>query len=132
MQKLTIETHDTKGVIDITEEVNEVIHKEDFEAGVCHVFVMHTTAAISTADLDPGTDQDMLDAYTALIPKLNYRHPHNPAHVADHILATLIGPSVSVPVQDGELVLGTWQRIVLFELDGPRSRQVMITLTAGI
>jgi secondary thiamine-phosphate synthase enzyme len=108
MQKLTIETHDTKEVIDITEEVNKVIGKKNFEAGVCHIFVMHTTAALSTADLDPGTDQDMLDAYTALIPKLNYRHPHNPANAADHILATLIGPSVNLPVQDGELVLGTW------------------------
>ena len=130
MQKLTIETHNTKEVIDITEDVNEVIHKGKFNAGICHVFVMHTTAAISTADLDPGTDQDMLDAYTALIPKPNYRHPHNPAHAADHILATLIGPSVSIPVEQGELVLGTWQRVVLFELDGRRSRQIMVTLTS--
>ncbi|MGH7245649.1 MAG: YjbQ family protein, partial [Candidatus Levyibacteriota bacterium] len=85
------------------------------------------TVALTTADLDPGTDLDMLDAFEEMIPKLNYRHPHDPSHVPDHILASVIGPSVSIPVENGELVLGTWQRIVLVELDGPRERNVKIS-----
>ena len=97
--------------------------------GLCSVFVTHTTAAITTADLDPGTDLDMLDAFTTMIPDLDYRHPHDPAHAPDHILATLVGPSVTVPVENGRLVLGTWQRVVLFEFDGPRNRQVVVSLT---
>jgi secondary thiamine-phosphate synthase enzyme len=58
------------------------------------------------------------------VPKLQYRHPHDPSHVPDHILSTLIGASLAVPVEKGKLALGTWQRIVLFEFDGPRERTV--------
>jgi secondary thiamine-phosphate synthase enzyme len=92
--------------------------------------VLHTTAALTTADLDPGTDLDMLDAFEAMIPKLRYRHPHNPAHVGDHILSTLIGTSITQPVESGQLVLGTWQRIILVELDGPREREIVLTFLA--
>lgn len=94
--------------------------------GVCHLVVLHTTAAMTTADLDPGTDLDMLDAFELLVPKLNFRHPHNPAHAPDHILSALIGTSVTLMVENGALVLGTWQRVVLVELDGPRTREVVI------
>jgi len=90
--------------------------------------VLHTTAGLTTADLDPGTDLDMLDAFEAMIPKLRYRHPHNPAHVPDHILSALIGTSASVPFSGGKMLLGTWQRVVLVELDGPREREVVVTL----
>ena len=128
MQTITISTRHNKQVIDITETINRLIAEQGFKDGLCNVFITHTTAALTTADLDPGTDLDMLDAFTTMIPKLNYRHPHNPAHVPDHILATMIGPSVTLPVQAGRLVLGTWQRVVLFEFDGPRQRQVVVSL----
>jgi len=82
---------------------------------------------LTTADLDPGTDLDLLDAFDAIIPKLNYRHPHDPTHVPDHILSSLIGTSLLLPVKDGEPLLGEWQRIVLMECDGPRTRQIAIT-----
>ncbi len=131
MHRLSVRTGERKQVIDITAVVGDLLRQEDFSDGLCHVFVTHTTAAISTADLDPGTDLDMLDAFTAMVPQLQYRHPHNPAHAPDHILATMLGPSVTVPVEGGRLVLGVWQRIVLFEFDGPRERQVCVTL-AGV
>jgi secondary thiamine-phosphate synthase enzyme len=123
MKKLTIKTEQKKQVIDITDQVQKLIEKDD---GLINLFVLHTTAALTTADLDPGTDLDMLDAFEAMMPKFNYRHPHNPQHVTDHILSSIIGPSVSVPVGKRKLVLGTWQRIVLVELDGPRQREVLI------
>ena len=88
--------------------------------------VLHTTAALTTADLDPGTDLDMLDAFELLIPKLNFRHPHDPSHTPDHILSALIGTSITLLVENRKLVLGTWQRVVLVELDGPRTREVAI------
>jgi secondary thiamine-phosphate synthase enzyme len=96
---------------------------------MCHLFVLHTTAALTIADLDPGTDLDLLDAFDALIPKLEYRHPHDPSHVSDHILSSLIGPSLSVPVEDGDLLLGEWQRIILVEFDGPRDRQIVLSFS---
>jgi secondary thiamine-phosphate synthase enzyme len=66
-----------------------------------------------------------------MIPKLKYRHPHNPEHAPDHILASLVGPSVTVPVDGGRLVLGTWQRVVLVEFDGPRERELILSLIGG-
>lgn len=125
MHKLSIKTHAKREIVDITDEVQSALKTD--KSGVCHLTVLHTTAALTTADLDPGTDLDMLDAFNALIPKLRYRHPHDPEHVPDHILSALIGTSVTQPVEKGKLVLGTWQRIVLVELDGPRSRNVVVS-----
>jgi secondary thiamine-phosphate synthase enzyme len=132
MFKITVDTEKKDQVLDITRQVQEALADNDCAGdGVCHIFIAHTTAALTTADLDPGTDLDMLDAFRALMPDLEYRHPHNPSHAPDHILATLLGPSVTVPVQAGKLVLGTWQRVVLFEFDGPRDRTVVINVNCG-
>jgi secondary thiamine-phosphate synthase enzyme len=128
---MTIETSKQKQVIDITNKVQDTVSKENMQNGLCNVFVLHTTAAVTTADLDPGTDLDYLDALAQMVPQLNFRHPHNPSHFPDHLLASLIGPSISVPVQNGELVLGVWQRIVLFEFDGPRQRDLHITTVSS-
>jgi secondary thiamine-phosphate synthase enzyme len=87
---------------------------------------MHTTAAITAADLDPGTDEDFLDFLEGIVPKQQWRHPHNPEHAPDHLLSSVIGPGVTVPVKSGKLQLGTWQRIILVELDGPRERHVEV------
>lgn len=121
--ELTISTNQNRQVVDITDEVQQRVSGD---VRACVVFVAHTTCAVTTADLDPGTDLDLLDAVWEMIPKLNYRHPHNPAHVPAHLASSVIGPSVTVPVQDGKLVLGTWQRIVLVELDGPRERKLVV------
>lgn len=125
MQNLPITTHKKKEIVDITDEVERLLENNK-EVSVCFLFVKHTTAALTTADLDPGTDLDMLDAFEAMIPKLAYRHPHNPSHVPDHILSSIIGTSVAIPVSNGKLDLGTWQRVVLVELDGPREREIIL------
>src|SRR6202040_4125256 len=117
MQRLAIKTRKKREVLDITDNV-EALLKNSQGTGICNLFILHTTAALTTADLDPGTDLDMLDAFEAMIPKLHYRYPHNPAHVPDHILSALIGTSLALPVNRGDLVLGTWQRVVLMEFDG--------------
>lgn len=124
MKQLSIQTEEPKQVVDITAQVRESL---DGKSGICHVFATHTTCAISTADLDPGTDQDYLNAGWEMIPKLKYVHPHDPSHVPAHILSTFIGPGVTIPVAEGDLKLGTWQRIVLLEFDGPRDRNVNVT-----
>lgn len=127
--ELVVKTSQKRQVVDITDKVNEEIAKQNFKDGLCNLFLTHTTAALTTADLDPGTDQDYLDAFEEIIPKLNYQHPHDPVHTPDHILSTLIGTSLTLPVENGQLVLGTWQRVVLIEFDGPRDRQVVLSFT---
>lgn len=127
MDKLRIETRKAKEVLDVTNEVNALLAQSNRREGLCHLFLLHTTAALTTADLDPGTDQDMLDALAAMAPRLRYRHPHDPEHAPDHILSSLIGPALTVPVRNGYLVLGTWQRVVLVELSGPRPREICVS-----
>ena len=127
MHRLTIKTHKKREIVDITEQLESHLWKQyGDKTGVCQLVVLHTTAALTTADLDPGTDLDMLDAFEHLIPKLQYRHPHNPAHAPDHILSTLIGTSLALMLDRGLLLLGTWQRVVLIELDGPREREIVL------
>ena len=130
MKTTTIRTRKKDEVVDITETVEASLQEMKAGDGVCMVFAAHTTCAITTADLDPGTDLDLLDALRHLLPKLSYRHPHDPSHTPDHILSSLIGPSVTVPYTNGRLMLGTWQRIILVELDGPRQRTVHIASMA--
>ena len=122
--ELAIQTEKERQVIDVTDEIKKLVGPD---TSLVTVFVAHTTCAVTTADLDPGTDLVCLEPVWEMIPKLKYRHPHNPAHVPAHLASSIIGPSVTVPVKDGKLVLGTWQRIILVELDGPRDRQLVIT-----
>jgi secondary thiamine-phosphate synthase enzyme len=131
VQKLTFKTRKQREVVDLTDRIQSQLRDHHANvSGICHLFILHTTAALTTADLDPGTDLDMLDAFAAMVPKLRYRHPHNPAHVPDHILSAMIGTSVALPFERGQLMLGTWQRIILIELDGPRERAVVVTVAA--
>jgi len=125
MKTITVATRKKDQVVDITDAVTSFVRKEaERESGVCVAFAAHTTCALTTADLDPGTDLDILQALRKVLPQMTYRHPHDPDHTPDHILATIIGPSVTIPFDQRELALGTWQRIILIELDGPRHRTV--------
>ena len=130
MLRFTVNTHKKRKVVDITGQIENHLEGASVQTGVCNLLVLHTTAALTTADLDPGTDLDMLDAFEAMVPKLRYRHPHNPAHVGDHIMSALIGTSVSLPFEKRKLLLGTWQRVVLVELDGPRQRELVLSILA--
>ena len=130
MQRFSVRTRKKREILDLTEVIEGQLGNGHAQAGICHLLVLHTTAALTTADLDPGTDLDMLDAFEAMMPKLRYRHPHNPSHVPDHILSALIGTSLSLPFENRKLVLGPWQRVVLIELDGPRQRELGISVSA--
>ena len=81
MQKLSINTSQKKQVIDLTRILNDFLMKNAFNEGVVFLFLTHTTCALTTADLDPGTDLDYLAAFEALIPKLEYKHQHHPSHI---------------------------------------------------
>ncbi len=129
LERIQVKTRVRRCAVDVTDRVERAVGATAAASGVVHVHVLHTTAAMTIADLDPGTDQDYLDAFEAMIPKLRYRHPHNPAHVGDHITSALVGTATSLPFAEGKLVLGTWQRIVLLEFDGPRERSLVVTLT---
>ena len=121
---MVVRTDKPRQVIDITDQVAELVGPD---SSLIHIFVAHTTCAITTADLDPGAGEDLASAVWNMIPELDYSRHHDPKHFPAHIAHSIIGPSLTVPVKDSRLYLGTWQRIILIELDGPRDRQIEVT-----
>lgn len=124
---LRITTRKSRELTDITDEITQ--HLPENEVGIANIFVLHTTAAVTTIDSDPGIDGDFFDFLSGITPNVQWRHPHNPPHVPAHILSSIIGSSIAIPYADGQLQLGTWQRVILVELDGPRERKLIISFT---
>ena len=119
-------------IVDLTEKVRKFCAAH--EDGLCNVFVPHATAGVAIIETGAGSDDDLVDTLEALLPRDDrYRHAHgSPGHGADHVLPALIAPSVTVPVQGGEPLLGTWQSVVLVDLnrDNPR-RSVRLSFING-
>ncbi len=113
--------------IDITDMVQDVVKESGIVKGVCCLFVPHTTAGITINEgADPSVQRDIVQALSRLVPHdANYFHREGNADA--HIKSTLVGTSVQVIVEDGKLVLGTWQAIFFCEFDGPRHRRVAVT-----
>ena len=119
-------------IVDLTEKVREFCAAH--EDGLCNVFVPHATAGVAIIETGAGSDDDLVDTLENLLPRDDrYRHAHgSPGHGADHVLPALVAPSVTVPVQGGEPLLGTWQSVVLVDLnrDNPR-RSVRLSFING-
>ncbi len=112
--------------IDITQSVREAIGKLRMKDGICFVFVPHTTAAITiNENADPSVSRDIVMELNKIVP-FQDRYQHSEGNSAAHIKATLLGPSQTLFVESGKLVLGTWQGIFFCEFDGPRSRKVYV------
>ncbi|MHA1581166.1 MAG: secondary thiamine-phosphate synthase enzyme YjbQ [Candidatus Baldrarchaeia archaeon] len=114
-------------VVDITGMVEKAVKDSGIRNGLVTVFIPGATGAITTIEFEPNLVQDFKDILEKLIPKTGrYRHPVN-GH--SHLRASMLGPSLSVPVADGNLTLGTWQQIVFVELDvRPRSRRLIVQI----
>lgn len=120
---IQLRTTERTGLVDITDRVAAALDGAD--RGLCHVFVPHTTAAVVINEsADPDVALDLAAAYRALVPQIRFAHAEGNSDA--HLLATLLGSSVSVPFEHGRLALGTWQGIFFVELDGPRSRRVEV------
>jgi len=125
---LTVRTRERADAIDITERVQALVEQSGFSDGVCQVYVPHTTAGIFiNENADSDVLRDLLVSLERLVPlKQGYRHAEGNA--AAHIKSILTGNSQLVPVRAGRLALGRWQGIFLADFDGPRERQVRVTL----
>jgi secondary thiamine-phosphate synthase enzyme len=128
---LTVKTGARTEMVDITAEVSRAVAASGVRDGLCLLFVPHTTAAITINEAaDPSVRGDILMVLNQVVPwKADYRHAegNSPAHVK----ATLVGASQSIAVENGSLVLGTWQGIFFCEFDGPRSRKVHLRILEG-
>jgi secondary thiamine-phosphate synthase enzyme len=128
---LTVSTSNRKQVVDLTDRIEEIIRQAKVEDGLCTIFVTHTTAAVTTGEIGEGTEQDLLQVVEQMIPRIEFRHAHNPSHAWSHMASSILGPSVTIPISAGKLILGTWQAVMLVELDGPRERDVHVTLISS-
>ncbi|WP_447985231.1 secondary thiamine-phosphate synthase enzyme YjbQ [Nitrospira sp. Nam74] len=128
MEHLKIKTARLKQVVDLTDRLNQILSENAMAEGLCSVFVTHTTACLTTGEVGEGTEKDLLDVVEQMIPKIDFRHGHDPSHAWSHMASSILGPSLTIPVLDGALLLGTWQSVLLVELDGPRERDVHVTL----
>ena len=126
MRTIEVKTQAREEVVDITARVREELVSSGVKDGICYVYVPHTTAAVTiNENADPSVKEDILMAMRKIVPdSLPYRHSegNSPAHVK----ACLIGSSIKVIIDEGQLALGTWQGIFFCEFDGPRSRNVFI------
>ena len=124
---IELETHAPSEVVDITDRVAALVHGA--AGAACLLYLKHTTAGLMVATGETGVPEDIMDILQTLTPKREYRHD-SPAHVAAHFLSALVGPSLHVPIRDGQLALGEFQRIVLMEFEGPRRREIEVLLLA--
>jgi secondary thiamine-phosphate synthase enzyme len=119
-------------IVDLTDEVRSFCAGR--RDGLCNVFVPHATAGVAIIETGAGSDDDLVETLENLLPRDDrYRHAHgSPGHGADHVLPALVAPSVTVPVQGGQPLLGTWQSVVLVDLnrDNPR-RSVRLSFING-
>ena len=128
---ITVRTRRGKEVIDITGEVERWLAQSKVDGGLCNVFVTHTTAGLTTGEAIEGTDEDLMETLVKMIPRIDFRHGHDPSHAPDHMISSIIGASLTIPVRNGRLHLGTWQRVLLVESNGPREREIVLTTLTG-
>ncbi|MEK6717503.1 MAG: secondary thiamine-phosphate synthase enzyme YjbQ [candidate division NC10 bacterium] len=127
MAEFIVRTNKKQEMVDITERVADLVKQSRVSDGICLVYVPHATAAVAiNENADPNVCEDILEALANLIPEGRWRHDRIDNNAAAHIKATLLGPSQAVQVRGGRLRLGTWQSVMLVELDGPRERSVIV------
>ncbi len=124
--QLQISTSQKTEFVDITPEVERVVRESEVQNGLCHIFVPHTTAGVTTNEnWDPTVREDLLHVLDTLVPASG-RYRHAEGNAPAHIKASLMGSSQTLVIENGRLVLGSWQGVFLAEFDGPRRRRVLV------
>lgn len=128
MEKINITTNNRIDLIDITDKVQSVASKSEVKDGICFIFCPHTTAGLTiNENADPSVRQDMINTLNKLVPE-NAGYAHSEGNADSHIKSSLLGASLAIFIEDGQLALGTWQGIYFCESDGPRSREAWIKI----
>ena len=131
MYELKVRSRQREQLVEFTDEVGRKLTESGARGGVCFLYVLHTTAGLTVNEnADPDVQRDMLHALRTLLPQhgMDFRHAEENSDA--HIKASIVGPSATIPFHDGRLLLGRWQGIFLCEFDGPREREVVMTVAA--
>ena len=128
---LDVKTGSRVELVDITDKVRGAVGKSGVKDGICHLFVPHTTAGIAiNENADPSVKRDIVMESTKMVP-FEDGYQHMEGNAAAHIKSVLFGPNLSLFVEGGNIVLGTWQGVFFCEFDGPRSRRVHLKVIEG-
>lgn len=128
MEKINIRTTKRIELIDITGEIQGIVAKAKIKNGVCFVFCPHTTAGLTiNENADPSVKSDMANTLNKLVPE-NADYAHSEGNSDSHIKSSLLGASLTIFIENGQLALGTWQGIFFCESDGPRSREIWVKI----
>lgn len=131
-EKIIIKTETNGDMHDLTKEVNNIVKQSGIKTGIAHIFNIGSTAAIGTIEFEPGLQQDLPAILNKLMPpSRDYGHEQtwHDGNGHSHLQATMLGPSITVPVGNGKLSLGIWQQIFHLECDiKPRKREIIVTI----
>ncbi len=126
---MDIQTTTKTELIDITDRVRALVRESGIKDGICVITTRHTTSGIIVNENERGLRGDILDMLGSLVPEdRNYAHNSIDNNADAHLRAVLLGMSETIPIEDGHLVLGTWQSIFFVELDGPRNRTINVKM----
>jgi len=132
MDRLEIETRESTELINITSEVKGIVKRKSVDSGICVIFTKHTTTGIIINENEAGLKNDILMLLNELIPKgKGYLHDQIDDNAHAHLRSVVLGSSATIPIENGTLALGTWQSIFFVECDGPRRREVCVTVVKG-
>ena len=128
MKEISISTGKRVDLIDITAKIERIVRESAVKDGICHIFVPHTTAGVLlNENADPSVRSDIIKGLENMVPDAG-GYTHAEGNSPAHIKSSIIGHTVTVPVKDGLLYLGTWQGIYFCEFDGPRTRKTVVTV----
>ena len=132
MTTLEIRTPAREALVDIGPQLTEVVRKSGVRSGVVHLWAMHTTCALTVNEnADPDVKHDMVEKLRRIVPQHEAYYRHGEGNSDAHVKTSLFGPGLTLLIDDGRLVLGTWQGVFLAEWDGPRTRKVAVKVMAG-
>ena len=132
LKTLDVPTHDHTELVDITHLVQDIVLGSKINEGICIVYVPHTTAGVTiNENADPSVKHDILMESAKFVPEHDRGYRHSEGNSAGHIKSTLFGSSITLIIEGGRLILGTWQGIYFSEFDGPRRRRVHVKVIEG-
>ncbi len=131
-KEISLNTNGFDSIYDITDKVNEVIKESKIKDGIVNIFLIGSTASITTIEFEDGLVQDIKEILNKIIPRgVNYNHNKrwHDGNGDAHLKASLIGPQITCPIKENSIVLGTWQQIILIDSDNKaRRRNIIITI----
>lgn len=131
MKTIQINTKNSFDIVDITSQVQSIVKNSGISDGIVTIFIPHTTAGISiNENADPDVIFDLKNIFNHMIPEHN-NYKHMEGNSQAHALSTLTSPSITLIIENGSIVLGTWQNIYFMEYDGPRNRKAHIKIIKG-